>query len=582
MSNYLLELGAIHLALILGYGVLLRKERQYQKMRIYLIGSSLLALIIPLLKLPKISFGEDQAVVGAIELQPMAVNVLPVATPAQTSIWTPELFLYIYLTISGFLLLKFLANIFQIIRLERKSNHERFHNFHVRKVAQVQGSFTFFNWIFLNEKINMEHEDYHVILKHEKAHVSLGHSYDLLFLELFKVCFWWVPTIWFLNKEIRKIHEYQADAYALKTYHIDQYSSILISSTLATHGLSLASSFHDGFIFKRLNAMKQKAKTVRPWKLGALTALGAILLIAFACSEEIDNNLKEMGENSSSITFDQLPADMKAELASLKDELAFVSVAIPEDNNFEKIEALKEMDPDAIHTLNIDRESQRIFIALKKDSRHFNYISEKSQAESNLFTLVEEEPEYEEGMPAFYKQVASNIKYPKEARKNNIEGIVNVQFIVEKDGTLSEVKAIDGIGYGCDEEAVRVVKSVNKFNPGKQRGKSVRVRMVMPIQFKIMNEFVSKDGNPGGSIILEEVTTDYEKFQLDAKFDNGQWTGKIMSSDQKALPGVNVVVIGTTRGTVSDLEGNFTISASKNEELQVSFIGYESILLQPE
>lgn len=580
MSNYLLELGAIHLALILGYWVLLRKERQYQKMRIYLIGSSLLALIIPLLKLPKISWGQNEATVGAIEMQPFAVNVLPVSDATPTSIWTPELFLWIYGAISGLFLLKFLANILQIVRLERNSSHEKFHDFNVRKVAHVKGSFTFFNWIFLNEKIDKDHEDYHVILKHEKAHASLGHTYDLLFVELFKVCFWWIPSIWFINKEIRKIHEYQADAFALKTYHIDQYSSILISSTLATHGLSLASSFHDGFIFKRLNAMKQKAKTVSPWKLGALTALSAILLITFACSEEIDNNLKEMGENSSSITFDQLPIEMQAELASIKDELSFVSVAIPEGKDMSEVEELKTIDPDAIHMINIDKESEVMFVVLKKDSKHFNYISEKSKMEGNLFTLVEEQPEYVEGMPAFYKFVASRMRYPLEARKNNIEGIVNVQFVVEKDGTLSEVKALDGIGYGCDEEAVRVVKSVNKFKPGKQRGKAVRVRMVMPVQFKINNDFVNENGAPGGSIIFEIATADHEKLNLDAKYDEGKWIGKVLSSDQKALPGVNIVVVGTQRGTVSDLDGNFSIEASRSEELQVSFVGYESIRLQ--
>lgn len=581
MSNYLLELGAIHLAFILGYWLLLRKERQYQKMRIYLIGSSLLALIIPLLKLPKISFGQEEA--ATIELQPMAINVIPAeVVPVETSFWTPALFMGVYLTISGLLLLKFLANVLQIIRIEKTSSQEKFHNINVRKAPNVQGSFTFFNWIFLNDQIDKEQEDYHVILNHENAHVSLGHTYDLLFLELFRVCFWWIPSVWFINKEIRKIHEYQADAYALKTYHIDQYSSILISSTLATHGLSLASSFHDGFIFKRLNAMKQKAKTVSPWKLGALTALSAILLIAFACSEEIDNNLKEMGENSSSITFDQLPGEMQAELASIKDELSFVSVAIPEGEDLSELEELKAIDPDAIHMINVDKEAEVVFVVLKKDSKHFNYISEKSQMEGNLFTLVEEEPEYVEGMPEFYKFIAARIKYPLEARKNNIEGIVNVQFVVEKDGTLSEVKALDGIGYGCDEEAVRVVQGVNKFKPGKQRGKAVRVRMVMPVQFKINNDFVSESGNPGGSIILEVATGDHEKLNLDAKYDDGKWTGKVLSSAQKALPGVNIVVVGTHRGTVSDFDGTFSIEASKSEELQLSFVGYESILLQPE
>lgn len=580
MSNYLLELGAIHLVLILGYWLLLRKERQYQKMRIYLIGSSFLALIIPLLKLPKLSFGQETGV-SAMELQPMTINVLPSNIAIETSIWTPELFFWIYLSISGLFLLKFLANIYQIIKLEKQSNYEKFHIFYVRRVANIQGSFTFFNWVFLNEKIDKNHEDYHVILKHEHAHVSLGHTYDLMFLELFKVCFWWTPTIWFLHKEIRKIHEYQADAYALKTYHIDQYSSILISSTLATHGLSLASSFHDGFIFKRLTAMKQKAKTVRPWKLGALTALSALLLIAFACSEELDNNIKEIGENSNAISFEQLPAEMQAELAAIKDELSFVSIAIPENDDVSKIQELKELDPETIHAMNVDRENGRVLIALRKDGNHFVILSEKSKQDGELFMVVEEHPEYIDGTPELYKYIGREIKYPLEARKNEVEGTVNVQFIIEKDGSISNVAVIDGIGYGCDEEAIRVLRAAGNFKPGVQRGRPVRVRMSMPIIFKINEKSQNQDGSQSGIIVIEELKTQPEEMKVDATYENGRWIGTISSNKNKAMPGVNVVVTGTDRGTVTDFDGRFSIEAGEDEDLNLSFVGYNTVILVP-
>lgn len=581
MSNYLLELGAIHFALILGYWLLLRKEHQYQKMRIYLIGSTLLALIIPLLKLPKISFGKEEVVTGAIQMQPTSINALPAVPAVESSIWTSELLIGIYLTISGLLLLKFLANVFQIIRLERKSRHEQSHNCYVRKVAHVQGSFTFFNWIFLNENISKDHKDYHVILKHEKAHVSLGHSFDIMFLELFKVCFWWVPTVWFLNKEIRKIHEYQADAYALKTYHIDQYSSILISSTLATHGLSLASSFHDGFIFKRLNAMKQKAKTVSPWKLGALTALSALLLVAFACSEELDKNIKKMGELSSAISFDQLPDDMQAELASMKGELSFIGVDIPSDGDLSEVEELKNFDSDLIYSLHLDRQNEKVYLALKKDGNHFNLLSEKSKQDGEIFLVVEKHPEFVGGSSKFYQYVGQEIRYPLEARKNDIEGTVNVQFIIEKDGSISDVKAIDGIGYGCDEEAIRVVQNAGTFQPGVQRGKPVQVRMTLPIEFKINKEHHNPDGSQGGVIVIEEMETQSEEMIVNAFYEDGKWTGTVTNQDEESMPGVNIVVSGTNRGTVSDLKGTFSIEASKEERLKLSFVGYIPVLLVP-
>jgi protein TonB len=104
-----------------------------------------------------------------------------------------------------------------------------------------------------------------------------------------------------------------------------------------------------------------------------------------------------------------------------------------------------------------------------------------------VFTIVEDQPEFPGGMPAFYKFVGDNMNYPAQARRMGIEGRVFVQFIVDKDGTVTEVKAVKGIGAGCDEEAERVLRMSPKFKPGKQRGRSVKVRMVLPIIFKLNN-----------------------------------------------------------------------------------------------
>ena len=88
-------------------------------------------------------------------------------------------------------------------------------------------------------------------------------------------------------------------------------------------------------------------------------------------------------------------------------------------------------------------------------------------------------------MPAFYEFVGKKLKYPAQARRMGIEGKVFVEFVIERDGTITDVKAIKGIGAGCDEEAVRVLQTAPKWKPGKQRGKPVRQRMVFPIAFKL-------------------------------------------------------------------------------------------------
>ncbi len=104
-----------------------------------------------------------------------------------------------------------------------------------------------------------------------------------------------------------------------------------------------------------------------------------------------------------------------------------------------------------------------------------------------VFTIVEDQPQFPGGMPAFYKFVSDKMKYPAQARRMGIEGRVFVQFVVDKDGSVTEVKAVKGIGAGCDEEAERVLRSSPKFKAGKQRGRPVKVRMVLPIIFKLNN-----------------------------------------------------------------------------------------------
>ena len=81
--------------------------------------------------------------------------------------------------------------------------------------------------------------------------------------------------------------------------------------------------------------------------------------------------------------------------------------------------------------------------------------------------------------------LSSNIKYPEEAKEKGISGRVFIQFVIEKDGSVSNVKVMKGIGGGCDEEAVRVVKAMPKWKPGKQKGKPVRVNYILPVSFKL-------------------------------------------------------------------------------------------------
>ena len=147
----------------------------------------------------------------------------------------------------------------------------------------------------------------------------------------------------------------------------------------------------------------------------------------------------------------------------------FVIKVVPDEEIVEEIE------------LNLDVE-----IGANEVSEQFEYtpiMEEEKEVVEEIFTIVETAPEPVGGYAAFHKYIAESLKYPTAAERLNVSGKVFVKFVVEKDGSLTDLEVVKGIGAGCDEEAVRVIAGAPKWNPGKQRGQPVRVSKIIPIRF---------------------------------------------------------------------------------------------------
>jgi protein TonB len=110
---------------------------------------------------------------------------------------------------------------------------------------------------------------------------------------------------------------------------------------------------------------------------------------------------------------------------------------------------------------------------------------EKPKVTQEVFKVVEQMPSFPDGQAALLRYLAQNIEYPTIAKENGVEGMVVVQFVVERDGSIAGATVVKGIGAGCDEEALRVVRGMPKWQPGKQRGQPVRVQFNLPIRFKL-------------------------------------------------------------------------------------------------
>ena len=135
--------------------------------------------------------------------------------------------------------------------------------------------------------------------------------------------------------------------------------------------------------------------------------------------------------------------------------------------------------------LELDIEMTEITIVEDID---FSMSAAPEEEVDEIFLIVEDEPEFPGGIQAFYEFVGERLRYPPTAARMGIQGRVYLEFVVDKDGTLGDMRVVKGIGAGCDQEAIRVLKLVPKFKPGKQRGKPVKVRMVIPIFFKIADQ----------------------------------------------------------------------------------------------
>lgn len=163
---------------------------------------------------------------------------------------------------------------------------------------------------------------------------------------------------------------------------------------------------------------------------------------------------------------------------AIVEKVKFTAPVVVEDTNIET--GLMTQD-DLSAKGNTEVPTEDVEIEIKDEKPQV--IEQKVEAE--IFTVVEEQPGYPGGEEARMKYLKESIRYPEEAKELGIQGRVFVTFVVEVDGSITDVRVLRGIGGGCDEEAVRVVRGMPKWVPGKQRGVPVRVQFNLPIRFTL-------------------------------------------------------------------------------------------------
>ena len=424
--EYILKSAVVLASLYTLFYFFLKKETFHRFNRVCLIFTLMASLVLPMVH---ITVSHPTAVNQAVMASTTYVTALPtiVVTPetkAPLLTWN-DVLAYIYWIGLCIMLLYLALQIVQTYLLIKGGlrHTDEFGNTVILK-DDVKSPFSIFHYIVMSVEDYEKHR--RNILTHEQEHIRMCHSYDLLLLEIVKVLQWFNPFVWFLENDLKALHEYQADE-AVINQGIDakQYQQLLVVKAVGNRLQPFANNLRRGSLKKRIIMMYQK-KSNR-WMM-----LKALFIIPVAC-------------------------------------FALYTFATP------------KADSPVLQVKKTTSAPQKKVTTV----RGRGIPSGEVKSDDKIYDIVEENAKFPGGEEACFKWIAENIQYPQEAKENKIQGRVTVSFVVEKDGTLTDVKVIGNPYKYISEEAVRVVKAMPKWNPAKIKGKIVRSRFRLPVNFRL-------------------------------------------------------------------------------------------------
>ena len=303
-----------------------------------------------------------------------------------------------------------------------------------------------FSWMRYIVMSRRDYEDGNpAILAHERGHIRLRHSWDLLLVDTLTALQWFNPAMWMLRQDLRAIHEYEADGEVLSLgINARQYQYLLITKAAGIGGYSLANGISHSTLKNRINMMLHKKSERR--SLLKLLALIPIVGLALAL------NARTVTDYVYDEPQKQQPVKKGKKAGTIK--VNGQEIKVVEQDDIVTVEGEVEAPP------------------------------QESPAD-DAFDVVEQMPEYPGGPKALMEFLNNNVQYPAEAEKAGIQGRVIATFVVEKDGSISNAKVVKSVDPLLDAEALRVIGAMPNWKPGMQNGKVVRVKYTVPLSFHL-------------------------------------------------------------------------------------------------
>ena len=533
---YILKTSVCLAVFYLFYRLLLSKETFHRFNRLALLGVLLFSCLVPLIEVTTQEASEMNQPFIALEDMLLMAEPAPVMEEVSTPFPWRALLLLIYLLGILFFLGRHLWSLGRMLRLLRTSRKESLEDgitLFVHDAKEVAP----FSWMksIAVSKYDLE-ESGDAVLTHERAHIRNRHSWDLLLAEGCIFFQWFNPAAWLLKQELQTVHEYEADEWVIENgIDAKTYQLLIIKKAVGARLYSIANSFNHSSLKKRITMMIKKKSN--PWarlKYAYVLPLAAVAVAAFA-RPEVSNELAEISnakvndltsivkaeevksvENSSDEKFNisgivmEYPAKKPVPGASVIIRGTTMGTLTDKDGKF----TLPVKKGDVLVVSYIGLQTQSVVVQAdvnlgiwmkedvqpmeemvvvgqtpKEEVKYTKVEVEETEEpqEKVIFQVVEEMPEFPGGMGEAMKFLAKNIKYPVAAQQAKIEGRVIVQFVVERDGSISDIHTVRSVSPELDAEAIRVVSLMPKWKPGKQRGKAVAVKYTMPIMFRLQS-----------------------------------------------------------------------------------------------
>ena len=507
--NFVFESGFSLTIFTLVYLLFLRRETFFVLNRIYLMAAVLFSILLPFIHfqvagaMPSVMLGE--VTVTATSYQNLLGTVTVYGTRLtgviERTIQSIGLIRLIYLSGTAVFLILFLYRLFQVVTLILNNESEVKNGIRIVKIDRDTTPFSFFSFVFINRN-NADSKGMKEMLAHEMEHVRQGHSFDVLILELLTIFQWFNPFVWLLKRSIRENHEFLADHGVLKPgVSSAAYRMLLLNSSFVQQPV-IANNFNYSLVKIRIKMItKIKSPKTAAFKLsmGILVTAALLMIFAFDKDDYLLQDKKTPVKSVEAVVNSQEKADVKepVEVNKVVEKIENIQQNIDVNETAEVNEPVVvsvdtrqninvNVHPEVNVRVNANANAEiNESVDVNEPVVAVNIQKKSKQKEEKVFEVVEEMPEFPGGEMALREFLTTNIKYPAEAQKDKKQGKVFVNFVVFKDGSVGKVKIVRGVSPSIDKEALRVVSTLPKWTPGKQKGEFVAVSYTVPIAFKL-------------------------------------------------------------------------------------------------